>query len=64
MSPIPQQIQKAVQARSLASVARDLGVNYHTLASYLAGAARPGSVLLIEVSWQKLKASTPREARP
>ncbi len=45
---VVQQIRAEIARSSLAAVSLRLGINRHSLASFLIGSARPGTVALIE----------------
>lgn len=53
MSHVTDELRRAVEARGLSALAKELGVQRATLANYLLGRAQRGSALLIEQAWQK-----------
>jgi hypothetical protein len=65
-SSIAVQVRKAAQARDVAQLIRELQTNRSALGSYLAGTARPGTVLLIETRFRELvqRESASQSANP
>lgn len=58
-APTHEAIRAAVARDGLAGTARALGVQRSTLASYLSGACREGTILLMEARFKRLPQRAP-----